>query len=94
MQQIIGSQNAQQNPTVVPLTLTSRPTHTSLGGTLPVATNISHNIVRGNVNIVTSANSNSNTSNVVPIAKVLPQQQNVSNDPPAIVSVGNSRSKF
>lgn len=63
--------------------------------TLPasVATNISQ-IVRGNVNIVTTANTNNNTTTVLPIAKVLPQQQNVSNDPPPIVSVGSGQSVY
>ncbi|XP_031641042.1 mucin-12 isoform X2 [Contarinia nasturtii] len=95
--QIIGSQGTQQTSTVVPLTITSRAAHTSLSGTsvttLPasVATNLSQ-IVRGNVNIVTTANTNSNTTTVLPIAKVLPQQQGMSNvDPPPIVSVGTSQ---
>lgn len=84
-QQIIGSQNTQQgSSTVVPLTITSRAANTSLTGTtittLPasVATNLSH-IVRGNVSIVTSiaggtvANNSAVTG--LPVAKVLPQQQ-------------------
>lgn len=95
-QQIIGSQGTQQTSTVVPLTITSRATHTSLSGTsvttLPasVATNLSQ-IVRGNVNIVTTANTNSNTTTVLPIAKVLPQQQNITSDPQPIVSIGTSQ---
>ncbi|XP_055317926.1 uncharacterized protein LOC129576619 isoform X3 [Sitodiplosis mosellana] len=94
--QIIGSQGTQQTSTVVPLTITSRATHTSLSGTsvttLPasVATNLSQ-IVRGNVNIVTTANTNNNTTTVLPIAKVLPQQQSITSDPPPIVSVGTSQ---
>lgn len=90
MQQIIGSQGTQQTSTVVPLTITSRATHTSLSGTsvttLPasVATNLSQ-IVRGNVN------TNSNTTTVLPIAKVLPQQQGMTSDPGPIVSVGTSQ---
>lgn len=80
----------------MPLTITSRAAHTSLSGTsvttLPasVATNISQ-IVRGNVNIVTTANTNNNTTTVLPIAKVLPQQQGLTSDPPPIVSVGTSQ---
>lgn len=106
-QQIIGSQGTQQgSSTVVPLTITSRPTNTSLSGTtvttLPasVASNISQ-IVQRNVNLVTSVSgstiNNSNAATVLPIAKVLPQQQNLSNDPPPIVSVssiGNTQNVY
>lgn len=80
----------------MPLTITSRATHSSLSGTsvttLPanVATNLSQ-IVRGNVNIVTTSNTNSNTTTVLPIAKVLPQQQSMMSDPQPIVSVGNAQ---
>lgn len=79
----------------MPLTITSRATHTSLSGssvtTLPasVATNISQ-IVRGNVNIVSTANTNNNATTVLPLAKVLPS----SNDPPPIVSVASGQSVY
>lgn len=82
----------------MPLTITSRATHTSLSGTsvttLPasVATNLSQ-IVRGNVNIVTTANTNSNTTTVLPIAKVMPQQQGLSNDPSSIVGTSHNGKK-
>lgn len=70
--QIIGSQNTQQTSTVVPLTLTSRAGHASLGGasitTIP-ATNISQ-IVRGGA-IVTSSNTNTtnNAATIMPMVR-------------------------
>lgn len=76
--QIIGSQGAQQTSTVVPLTLTSRATHPSLGGTsittIPasVATNISQ-IVRGT--IVTAANSNTTNSNTTTVLPMVMQMK-------------------
>lgn len=73
--QIIGSQGNQQTSTVVPINITSRAAHQSLGGasitTIPasVATNLSQ-IVRGT--IVTSANTNTanNACNVLPMVRL------------------------
>lgn len=89
-QQIIGSQGSG----AAPLTITSRPTNTSLSGTsvtsLPAS---SAQIVRGN--LATSAPISSAT--VLPMAKVMPQQQQQSNETATIVSVssvGNTQNVY
>lgn len=66
--QIIGGQNIPVSGTVVPLTITSRG---GAGGAQNTNTNVSQ-IVR-NINVSTTGNANSST--VLPIAKVMPQQQ-------------------
>lgn len=90
-QQIIGSQGS----TNAPLTITSRPTNTSLGGTT-VTTLPGAQIIRGNLS--TSSNSSANnTATVLPMAKVVPQQHQQTNETATIVSVssvGNTQNVY
>lgn len=62
--------------TVVPLTITSRGSNTFTGTTIP-SSSVSQ-IMRGNVNVMSTNNASSTT--VLPIAKVVPQQQPSSNE--------------